>query len=97
MPVESATYSQPCSMKPDQANRVYQMIASHSEFSRIGISINLDRETYDQFIARQIPKEEVLVIFRIPDEGVCMPIFHAELSKALIQESTVSSQREREK
>ncbi len=91
-----AVYLDACSMLPDQAARVFQMIASHDEFSRIEITINPDRETYGPIQAERIPEGEVLVIFRIPQEDVCLN-FYREFCRVLNQESRAAmSQKERE-
>jgi len=92
---EQATYLQVCSMEPDQATKVSQMIKSHTEFSRIGMNINPDRGTYDPFLAKQIPEGEMLVTFCIPCAGINMVDFFREFSNTLNQESTVMAQKER--
>jgi len=79
------TYSQACSMKPEEVVRIREMIAFHREFSAIEITVNSDRETYNSFQAERIPEEQVLVIFQIPCEGVNMPNFYKEFSEALNQ------------
>lgn len=91
------TYLQTCSMKLDEVTKVSQMIKFHVEFSTIGITVNSDRETYSLSQARQIPEGNVLVTLMIPREGVYMPAFYREFSKALNQESTVVIQGERER
>lgn len=92
---EPTTYSQTCSMKPEEVARVREMIAFHREFSAIGITVNPDRETYDPFLAKQIPEGKVLVTFCIPCEGVNMVDFFREFSNTLNQESTAMAQKER--
>lgn len=82
-----------CSMTPSQAAKVREMI--ESEFLAIGMTINSDRETYNPFPAKQIPKEEVLVTLEIPCEGVCMPDFFRKFCKTLDQESIATTQKER--
>ncbi len=90
-----AVYLDGCSMLPDQAAMVSQMIASHGEFSGIEIIVNSDRGTYDLIQAERIWEGEVLVIFRIP-QSVCHD-FYTELGRALNQESTAAMlQKERE-
>lgn len=90
-----STYSQPCPMKPDEADKVSQMIASHPEFSTIRISVNPDRNTYNPLQASQIPEGKVLVTFEIPYEGISMVDFYREVSRALNPESPTMPSRER--
>lgn len=90
-----STYPQQCSMKPDEADKVSQMIASHPEFSTIRITVNPDRNTYSPLQARQIPEGKVLVTFEIPNEGIPMVDFYREFSRALNPESPTMPSRER--
>ncbi len=92
---EPNTYSQTCSMKLGEVAHVCEMIASHDEFSGIGVTIYLDRRTYDPSPAGQTSGEKALVTFRIPLEGITMPDFFREFSNTLNQESTVMAQKER--
>lgn len=96
MPDKPTTYLQACWMEPSAVASVRGMIASHTEFSGIGITTP-DRETCDPFLAKQIPEGKVLVIFAIPYEGIYMPHFFGEFNKILNQESTVATQGERER
>lgn len=82
-------------MKPEEAAKVREMIASRPEFRAIKMIVNSDRETYDPSLAKQILEESVLVTFMIPPEGedVYMPVFYGEMYKALNQESPVVTQR----
>ena len=90
------TFSQTCSMKPDQATRVSQMIASHAEFSGIITTINQDTETSQPSLVQQNPERVILVTFEIPCEGISMPNFYRELCNVLQpQESMVTVQREK--
>lgn len=80
-------------MTPNQATRVYEMVKS--KFMAIGITVNPNKETYDPFLAKQIPEGKVLVTFCIPYEGINMVDFFGEFCKTLNQESTVMAQKER--
>jgi hypothetical protein len=80
-------------MTPSQAAKVREMV--ESKFLAIGITINSDRETYNPSIAKQIPKEKVLVTLEIPCEGVCMPDFFRKFCETLDQESIAATQKER--
>lgn len=91
---EPATYLQTCSMSLNQVARVHQM--AHDKFPNIKMTINEDRGTYSPLQAKQIPEGEVLVIFRIPKEGVYMPEFYKEFFRVLNPESVVAIQKERE-
>ncbi len=93
---QPTTYSQFCSMSLDNANRISQMIVSHTEFLGIDITINQDRKTYSPLQVAQTLKGEFLVTFEIPREIICMPDFFREFSNALqLPESTATVQRER--
>ncbi len=55
---EPLVYSQVCSMKPDQATVVSEMLKNDAQFSKIETIIDINGKTH-----------EVLVTFRIPREG----------------------------
>ncbi|MFA5025286.1 MAG: hypothetical protein WC503_02175 [Candidatus Shapirobacteria bacterium] len=84
-------------MRPDQAAMVSGMIASRIDFARIRMEINLNRETYNELEARHVPKEEVLVTFEIPYEGICMPTFYGQICKTLNEKQKVVEQETVEK
>lgn len=91
MPVP-ATYLQSCSMRLKDVTNVSKMILSR--FPQIELTVNPHRETYPPLLAQKIPKEEVLVTFEIPREGIYMPSFFSELINTLNQESPMMPQRE---
>lgn len=98
MSTQSTTYSYVCSMKPDQATRVAQMIGSHAEFSGIKTTINQDSETSCPTPARQAPAGEIWVTFEIPREGISMPDFYKEFNNALQPPETMAAvQAEKER
>jgi|SRR3989344_1913634 len=97
MPAEALVYSQSCSMDPGQAFKVYGMIASHPEFSGMGMIINPDRRTYTPIQDTCVRNKEVLVTFLIPRQGVDMPAFYREFYNTLNHlESALPGTKERE-
>ena len=79
-------------MRLDCAVKVSEMIASRVDFLGVGVVINSERETYDEFQARHVPEDEVLVTFQIPYEGVCMPTFYGQIHKTLCEMPKVITQ-----
>ncbi len=75
-------FSLACPMKCGEVVRLLQMIAIHTEFAGIGVTVNADRKTLPLFQAEKIPKNCALVKLEIPRD-IYMPYFFGELVAAL--------------
>lgn len=69
-------------MECGEVVRLLKMIATHAEFTGIGITVNTDRKTMLPFQAQKIPKDSALVTLEIPHD-IYLPYFFGELVAAL--------------
>ncbi len=88
-------YTEVCLMTPTQATRAFELL-SDPRFSGIDITIDPHRDTLPPQ-KKPITYRDMVVIIRIPYEGVKVGDFHGELCKALNGEMTGATRRERER
>lgn len=75
-------FSIACPMKCGEVVRLLQIIATHTEFTGIEVTVNADRKTIPAFQAEKIPMNKALVTLKIPRDTY-MPYFFGEFVAAL--------------